>query len=143
MALKHFVPSLKAELTKAAKLGNIQSTLGGPLKSLPVIAIAAGSVAAKAMGGSNVIEERILGRDETFLLGSPTDTMKATKDNWMLVSGNSGPAVMCMTCGKGQPWNLAYGTNKSSVLNQKLHIQSSSPSFPSSNSNVSFSATRL
>ncbi|KAI0415726.1 hypothetical protein F5X98DRAFT_376485 [Xylaria grammica] len=64
-------PSLKTELSKLAKRGNIQAGLPFIMRGLPVAAILAGGAIAEVSGGSNRIEERMLGPDETFVLNMP------------------------------------------------------------------------
>lgn len=59
---------LKAQLSKMAKLSNMQAGLPSVLRGAPVIAMAAGHVLAKATNGRNVVEERLLGAEDTILL---------------------------------------------------------------------------
>lgn len=63
--------SLKTELSKLARMSNIQAGLPITLRILPVAAVLAGGAIAKVSGGSNHVEERMLGFDETILLSVP------------------------------------------------------------------------
>ena len=63
--------SLKAEVSKAAKLSNIQGGLPSIMRGLPVIAILAGETFARVTNGHNKVEERMLGADEAIVLGDP------------------------------------------------------------------------
>jgi hypothetical protein len=74
MPLKSLPPSLKSEVSKLAKLTNIQNGLPPTLRAVPLLAIFAGNIISRAVGGANVIEERMLGADEneTSLLKAPS-----------------------------------------------------------------------
>ena len=99
MVLEKPPPSLTAQLSKIAKLSNIQNGLPLILRGAPVVAIAAGEVLAKATNGRNAAEERILGPEEAILLGPANSSVqaKASRD---LVSptGRDGIKLMCAIC---------------------------------------------
>ncbi|GAW19525.1 hypothetical protein ANO14919_090130 [Xylariales sp. No.14919] len=93
-------PSLKTELSKLAKRGNIQAGLPFIMRGLPVAAILAGEAIAEVSGGSNRIEERMLGPDETFVLNMPgqnpsTSIVQSKRD-----SRQEGVTMMCVRCWK-------------------------------------------
>ncbi|KAK7414845.1 hypothetical protein QQX98_006360 [Neonectria punicea] len=71
-------PSLQTELSKAAKLSNVQAGLPPLIRGLPVLAILAGEAVAKATNGRNAVEERMLGFDEAVLLQAPTQQPSTT-----------------------------------------------------------------
>ncbi|KAK2810496.1 hypothetical protein FQN50_002985 [Emmonsiellopsis sp. PD_5] len=52
---------LKSETANIAKRINLQNALPGAMKALPLVAIGAGGIAAKIAGGTNVVEDRLLG----------------------------------------------------------------------------------
>ena len=90
--------SLKSDVSRLAKLGNVQGGLPPLMRGLPVLAILAGEVVAQATDTRNVIEERILGADETILLDPPQDASTQ-------VSGEQirpGVQMMCLRCLEGQ-----------------------------------------
>ncbi|KPM38041.1 hypothetical protein AK830_g8541 [Neonectria ditissima] len=90
-------PSLQTELSKAAKLSNVQAGLPPLIRGLPVLAILAGEVVAKATNGQNAVEERILGFDEAVLLQAPTRQLSLTETH---VWARPGIAEMCQMCNK-------------------------------------------
>ncbi|KAI0453501.1 hypothetical protein F5B21DRAFT_279214 [Xylaria acuta] len=91
--------SLKTELSKLAKKSNIQAGLPFILRGLPVAAILAGEAIAKVSGGSNRVEERMLGFDETVLLNMPTQipSVGFTENRREYTPG---VMMMCMRCWK-------------------------------------------
>jgi hypothetical protein len=66
-------PQLATELSKIAKLSNVQSALPSILRPAPTIAIMAGGAIARGTGGNNLIEEWIQGKDEALCLGAPIE----------------------------------------------------------------------
>ncbi|KAJ3537887.1 hypothetical protein NM208_g6143 [Fusarium decemcellulare] len=87
----------KNEVSKLAKLSNVQGGLPPIMRGLPVLAIMAGEVVAKATDGRNVIEERILGADEVVALASPKQVTKPSVE-WM----RPGVRMMCQKCDQGK-----------------------------------------
>jgi hypothetical protein len=90
--------SLAAEVAKLAKLSHVQNSLPGAARSLPVVAILAGEIISKATKGRNLVEEHLLGVDETFLLTPPvvkrpTVTMESGHDDI-----REGILMMCGRC---------------------------------------------
>ena len=106
--------SLTTELSKAAKLGHVQGGLPGAARFLPVIAIAAGEVIAKATKGPNVIEERLLGPDDTYFLNAPATNMSRLADGRANgLPATCGPRIMCTKCSTNHlpympPFNRQY-----------------------------------
>lgn len=105
--------SLKTEIRKAAKLGNIQAGMPAALRFLPAMALAAGGAVSKFTDGSNVVEELMLGPDETFLLSGPKKVADSHSTKTTFVRGYPGVTMMCGTCGTLPPSgllarNLAY-----------------------------------
>lgn len=99
--------SLKSEVSKLARLSNVQAGLPPLMRGLPVLAILAGEAISKATGSPNAIEARMLGADETFMLGGPSE-----KAPIMVVGGGEecvrqGVRMMCGTCGMGKRSNGA------------------------------------
>jgi hypothetical protein len=92
-------PSLTAQLSKIAKLSNVQNGLPLLLRGAPVVAIAAGQLLAKATNGRNAVEERLLGTEDTILLGAIESSAqaKASKDLVPLM-GREGIKQMCTVC---------------------------------------------
>lgn len=92
--------SLKAEISKAAKLSNIQGGLPPIMRGLPVMAVLAGEAIAKATDGRNIIEERILGADEAVFLSSPPPqssvSVPPVNHSW----ARPGVQLMCQSCGR-------------------------------------------
>lgn len=89
-------PSLQTELSKLAKLSNVQGGLPPLMRGLPALAILAGEVVAKATNGQNIIEERIIGADEVFTLQAPGPQTPTTRHVWV----RPGVEMMCQTCGQ-------------------------------------------
>lgn len=89
-------PSLQTELSKLAKLSNVQGGLPPLMRGLPVLAILAGEVVAKATNGQNIIEERIIGADQAFALQAPGSQTPTTRHVWV----RPGVEMMCQTCGQ-------------------------------------------
>ncbi|KAJ2985873.1 hypothetical protein NUW58_g5303 [Xylaria curta] len=91
---------LKTELSKLAKTSNIQAGLPFILRGLPVAAILAGDAIAKVSGGSNRIEERMLGSDETLVLNMPSQASPSAiaekKGDYI----REGVTMMCVRCRK-------------------------------------------
>lgn len=73
---------LKSELSRIAKLSNLQAALPCALQVAPVVAIGIGHLLAKTTNGGNVIEHRLLGDDETILLATPSPSAPPTTPNW-------------------------------------------------------------
>ncbi|KAF5566316.1 nwd1 [Fusarium napiforme] len=72
--------ALRTEVSKIARLSNIQGGLPPLMRGLPVLAVMAGEAIAKTTNTKNMIEERLLGADEVFILQSPqkpTENMQA------------------------------------------------------------------
>ncbi|KAK2766769.1 hypothetical protein FQN54_006083 [Arachnomyces sp. PD_36] len=65
--------TLKTEISKLAKRTNVQNGLPPSMRGLPVLAIMAGRAIAKATNGTNAIEDKMLGTDETVLLAGPIE----------------------------------------------------------------------
>ena len=105
--------TLKNEVLKLAKLSNIQGGLPPLMRGLPVLAILAGEIISKATNGSNIVEQTMLGPDETMLLGSPIAQVSmstARKEReWI----REGMKMMCMRCGKGGIESVASSENRS------------------------------
>jgi hypothetical protein len=89
--------SLRTEVSKLAKLSNIQGGLPPLMRGLPVLAIMAGEAIAKATDSQNMIEERMLGVDEVFVLQSPQVT---TQVSVVKEIGRPGVNMMCRACGQ-------------------------------------------
>ncbi|EWG40958.1 hypothetical protein FVEG_15199 [Fusarium verticillioides 7600] len=89
--------ALRTEVSKLARLSNIQGGLPPLMRGLPVLAIMAGEAIAKTTNTTNMIEERMLGADEVFILKSPQESTRSTvlKD-----IGRPGVKLMCQTCGQ-------------------------------------------
>ncbi|KAK5988402.1 ADP-sugar diphosphatase [Cladobotryum mycophilum] len=100
--MKKLPPSLRSELSKLAGLGNIQSGLPPILRAAPVIAIRAGEVLSRATNGRNIIEDRILGFDEAFMLAAPGPTRQEdiTTVDREVVGMRAGIEMMCGRCNK-------------------------------------------
>ncbi|RBR07102.1 uncharacterized protein FIESC28_10819 [Fusarium coffeatum] len=90
--------ALKAEVSKLARLSNVQGGLPPLMRGLPVITLMAGEAISKATNGQNLIEERLLGADEAVVLQAPST---ATITTGVATGGLSRPGVsmMCQTCG--------------------------------------------
>ena len=104
--------SLRAEVSKLARLTHVQNGLPPAMRGLPLVAIAVGEAISRATkSSSNLIEERILGKseDEVFLLGYPrgVDIMAAAKSTQSKPErgqgGREGVMMMCAKCGKQKP----------------------------------------
>ncbi|KAI1733763.1 hypothetical protein F4680DRAFT_379366 [Xylaria scruposa] len=97
-----FDSTLKSELSKLAKKSNIQAGLPFILRGLPVAAIVAGEAIAKVSGGSNRVEERMLGFDETVLLSMPSQSpsIRCTENEREYT--RQGVIMMCMSCWKAR-----------------------------------------
>lgn len=67
------------------------------MRGLPVLAIMAGEAIAKTANTTNMIEERMLGADEVFILQSPQGSTRSTAMNDI---GRPGVNLMCQTCGQ-------------------------------------------
>jgi hypothetical protein len=80
MPLKNLPTNLNAELSKLARLSNVQNALPPVMRSLPLIAIFAGTVISNVTGGVNGIEKRILGPDETSFLNDPSRETPSTME---------------------------------------------------------------
>lgn len=87
---------LKTEVSKLARLSNVQGGLPPIMRGLPVLAILVGEAAAKTTGKNNV-EELILGTDESILLG---DAPKQPP-MWSGDAARPGVKMMCRTCAEG------------------------------------------
>jgi hypothetical protein len=87
--------ALRTEVSKLARLSNIQGGLPPLMRGLPVLAIMAGEAIAKTTNTTNMIEERMLGADEVFVLQSPQETVRNTTMNGI---GRPGVSLMCQTC---------------------------------------------
>ena len=92
--------SLKTEVSKLARLSNVQNGLPFILRGAPVIAILAGDAIAKATNGRNAIEERILGPEKAIELDPPR---RQTRETVMLTYqwGSRGAEMMCVRCRDG------------------------------------------
>jgi hypothetical protein len=90
-------PSLGTEISRLARLGNLQSGVPPVLRVLPVIAIAAGEAASRITGHSNKIEEHLIGPDGTTILLQGPGSTKKLLPTWH-VHGRSGVMTMCLTC---------------------------------------------
>lgn len=88
--------TLKTEVSKLAKLSNVQGGLPPIMRGLPVLAILAGEAAAKATG-SNKVEELMLGADEAILLGDPPKKAPASTMTNADVA-RPGVKMMCQIC---------------------------------------------
>ncbi|KAI0546185.1 hypothetical protein F4679DRAFT_558748 [Xylaria curta] len=97
-----FDNALKTELSKLAKKSNIQAGLPFILRGLPVAAIVAGEAIAKVSGGSNRIEERMLGFDETVLLNMPSQSPSIRCTENKREYTQQGVMMMCVRCWKGR-----------------------------------------
>ncbi|KAI1749088.1 hypothetical protein F4782DRAFT_316428 [Xylaria castorea] len=91
---------LKTELSKLAKKSNIQAGLPFVLRGLPVAAILAGEAIAKVSSGSNRIEERLLGFDETVLLDMPSQNPSVRCTGNKREYTQQGVLMMCVRCWK-------------------------------------------
>ncbi|KAI0439740.1 hypothetical protein F4803DRAFT_530058 [Xylaria telfairii] len=91
---------LKIELSKLAKMSNIQAGLPSVLRILPVAAVIAGGAIAQVSGGSNRIEERMLGFDETILLSMPDQTVSVRFAENRGEYTQRGVMMMCARCRK-------------------------------------------
>ncbi|CAJ0538960.1 Ff.00g068120.m01.CDS01 [Fusarium sp. VM40] len=89
--------SLRTEVSKLARLSNIQGGLPPLMRGLPVLAIMAGGALAKATDGQTMVEERMLGADEVFELQSPQIT---TQVSVVKEIGRPGVNMMCRACGQ-------------------------------------------
>ncbi|CVK92199.1 uncharacterized protein FMAN_07145 [Fusarium mangiferae] len=89
--------ALRTEVSKLARLSNIQGGLPPLMRGLPVLAIMAGEAIAKTANTTNMIEERMLGADEVFILQSP---QKSTGNKDVKGYGRPGVSLMCQTCGQ-------------------------------------------
>jgi hypothetical protein len=89
--------SLRTEVSKLAKLSNIQGGLPPLMRGLPVLAIMAGEAIAKATDSQNMVEERMLGVDEAFVLQGPQVT---TQVSVVKETGRPGVNMMCWSCGQ-------------------------------------------
>lgn len=67
------------------------------MRGLPVLAIMAGEAIAKKTNTTNIIEERMLGADEVFILKSPQESTTSSAKNDF---GRPGVSLMCQTCGQ-------------------------------------------
>lgn len=88
---------LKTEVSKLAKLSNVQGGLPPLMRGLPVLAILAGEAVAKATDGRNPIEERMLGTDEVVSLQGPTQMLNTANKEWT----RPGVREMCQRCEGG------------------------------------------
>ncbi|RMJ07925.1 hypothetical protein BHE90_012502 [Fusarium euwallaceae] len=88
---------LKTEVSRLAKLSNIQGGLPPLMRGLPVLAILAGEAVAKATDSRNLIEERMFGTDEVVSLQGPTQTISTTNKEW----ARPGVREMCQRCEGG------------------------------------------
>lgn len=102
--------SLTAEIAKAAKLGSVQAALPPLLRGAPTIAIIAGATIAKVTGGSNLMEERLLGSREGVITLTGRDRLSG------YVIGALGPKALCRTCGFGLPEAECEDVTRSSVV---------------------------
>ncbi|KAH6874686.1 hypothetical protein B0T10DRAFT_498311 [Thelonectria olida] len=110
--------SLKTEVSKLAKLSNIQGGLPPIMRSLPVLAILAGEAISKATDGRNAIEERMLGADEAiFLQSPPTQPLDMAKSS---DGARLGPRMMCQTCNKDRT-TPAMSVGADVVWTQRFH----------------------
>ena len=99
MPIKKTPTSLKSEVAKLAKLTNIQNGLPPTLRAVPALAIFAGEIISKAVGGANVVEERMLGVDETkiYSLKAPSAESRA-----MGTEGGEETEKKGLSCAKGK-----------------------------------------
>ena len=104
--------SLKSEVSKLAKLSNLQGGLPPLMRGLPVLAILAGGVISKATNGSNIIEYQMLGADETVLLSSPITEVSATTAGKIKEWTRDGVKMMCSRCGKREMEDVASSQNR-------------------------------
>lgn len=88
--------SLKTEVSKLARLSNVQGGLPPIMRGLPALAILAGEAAARTTGG-NKVEELILGTGESILLG---DAPKQPP-MWSGDAARPGVKMMCRICAEG------------------------------------------
>lgn len=102
-------PSLRAEVSKLARLSHVQNGLPPAMRALPLVALALGEAISKATKSStNVVEELMLGPDETFLLKYPpgSDTPRTTGVTTQshqparAQEGRDGVTMMCVRCAK-------------------------------------------
>ncbi|CAG7555900.1 unnamed protein product [Fusarium equiseti] len=90
--------ALKAEVSKLARLSNVQGGLPPLMRGLPVIALMAGEAISRATNGQNLVEERLLGADEAVVLQAPSTAIAATTVS-VEGPGRPGVSMMCQTCG--------------------------------------------
>ncbi|KAI0467990.1 hypothetical protein F4859DRAFT_492321 [Xylaria cf. heliscus] len=89
---------LKTELSKLAKVSNIQAGLPFILRGLPVAAILVGEAIAKHSGGPNRVEQ-LLGFDET-LLNMPSQNRSVGTTENKRECAQQGVMMMCARCWK-------------------------------------------
>lgn len=99
--------SLASEVSKSAKLRNIQGGLPPVLRLLPVVAIMAGEAVAEATDGRNAIEERMFGADEVTHLAAPRQQSPETTTSMDMA--RPGVSMMCHVCSQGQTKRLGMG----------------------------------
>lgn len=99
--------SLKSEVSKSAKLSNIQGGLPPLMRGLPVLAILAGEAVAKATEGRNVVEERMLGADDAIQLAAPRQQSNDTTTR--INKTRPGVSMMCHVCAEGRVSALRMG----------------------------------
>ncbi|KAI0522077.1 hypothetical protein F5B22DRAFT_592720 [Xylaria bambusicola] len=117
--------ALKTELTKLAKLSNIEAGLPLIIRGLPAIAIVAGAAIARASGDTNHIEERLLGPDETILLNMPSQSLSESHTIKNRQCIHLGVMMMCYRCGNTStasffaPKLSDWGRNKDELDNRE------------------------
>jgi hypothetical protein len=89
--------ALRTEVSKLARLSNIQGGLPPLMRGLPVLAIMTGEAIAKTTNTANMIEERMLGANEVFILQSPQEPTRRSVLNNI---GRPGVKLMCQTGGQ-------------------------------------------
>lgn len=103
---------LQAELAKMAKLSAMESGLPILLRGAPVAAIFAGEFLAKATGGRNRVEERLLGDDNVVMLGEPQAQSAGMRVAHLGLHHHTGPQSygareLCMLCNSNRFINQA------------------------------------
>lgn len=93
--------SLSAEVAKLAKLSHIQNGLPGAMRGLPVLAILAGEVVSKVTMGPNIVEERLLGVGDVFLLNPPREKGSVGLVQREKEGVRDGILMMCQRCRSG------------------------------------------
>ncbi|KAJ4022593.1 hypothetical protein NW752_000201 [Fusarium irregulare] len=109
--------ALKAEVSKLARLSNVQGGLPPLIRGLPVIALMAGEAISKATNSLNSIEERLLGADEAVVLQPPSTAIITTG---VVPGGHGRPGVsmMCQACGVNM--DTSYKLPVSATLERRV-----------------------